>query len=474
VSSSNPKIALIEDGPMPGEFVDGLGYSLNEAQAAAEIVVQQSENIPTAELIQAFGAYRSWPFRTVRFFTKFFDRLLGFVSLTTLIAIVANIPIVQLLSFGYLLEASGRVARSGKLRDGFPGLDKASVIGRGALGTAICLIPLQLAANYWYSAYLIDPSSPQTTGLRILQFTLIALTLPHLMAAWFCGGQLKHFLWPLVAPFSLAIWIVRKTIGSRTLRPVLQWFTRLISPHLLEDIGQVQPLKRWFLPAVVVTHLAKGDLWTSASDRLWNFAATIPFRRLFTLGAVGFVGSLIWLFVPTCLLLVTTAGATGANIIAGVLGTMLATVVFAMLLPLQTQFAATGQFTMFFDLQHAWGRVRRAPIWHVLAVLVTLVLALPLFLAKIEEIPRELWWSLSLLYVVSGWLSRVALGFAYGRSLRRERPRAWWWAFPVIGLMLPISFSFVFIMFFTRYLSWDGAWSVIENPVFLLPAPFWL
>jgi hypothetical protein len=195
---------------------------------------------------------------------------------------------------------------------------------------------------------------------------------------------------------------------------------------------------------------------------------------LFTLGAVGFVGSLIWLFVPTSLLLVTTAGATGANIIAGVLGSMLATVVFAMLLPLQTQFAATGQFTMFFDLRHAWARVRRAPIWHVLAVLVTLVLALPLFLAKIEEIPRELWWSLSLLFVVSGWLSRVALGFAYGRSLRRERPRAWWWAFPVIGLLIPISFSFVFIMFFTRYLSWHGAWSVIENPVFLLPAPFWL
>ncbi len=475
MSASNPKIAVIEGRPSPENCSDFLGSSAEESIALADgEVFPHCDDVPFAEVIRANGSCRSWPFRMVRFVAAAFDRVLGFAALTTLLAIVANIPILQILSFGYLLEASGRVARSGKIRQGFPGLSQASVIGRGALGTALCLIPLQLAANYWYSAYLIDPTSSQTIALRILQFTLIALTLPHIMAAWFCGGQLKHFLWPLVAPFSLAIWFVRKTIGSRTLRPLLQWFTRLISPHLLEDIGQVQPLKRWFLPAVVVTHLAQGDLWNSASDRLWNFVATIPFRKLLSLGAVGFAGSLLWLFVPTCLLLVTTAGATGANVIAGVLGSLLATMVFAMLLPLQTQFSASGQFTKFFDLRGAWARVRRAPLLHVLAVLITLVLALPLFLAKIEEIPRELWWLLSLLYVVSGWMSRVALGYAFGRSMRREQPRAWWWALPVMSLLLPISFSFVFIMFFTRYLSWHGAWSVIENPVFLIPAPFWL
>jgi len=47
---------------------------------------------------------------------------------------------------------------------------------------------------------------------------------------------------------------------------------------------------------------------------------------------------------------------------------------------------------------------------------------------------------------VSRWLARLA-------------------AVPVVGF-------YVFILFFTQYVSWDGAWSLLEQHPFLLPAPF--
>ena len=43
----------------------------------------------------------------------------GFLSLIIILSVLATIPIVQFLSLGYLLEAGGRVAKSGKLRQGF-------------------------------------------------------------------------------------------------------------------------------------------------------------------------------------------------------------------------------------------------------------------------------------------------------------------------------------------------------------------
>ncbi|HKB02845.1 MAG TPA: hypothetical protein VKD90_11540, partial [Gemmataceae bacterium] len=52
--------------------------------------------------------------------------LFGFVSLIGGLAVLAAIPVLQFLSLGYLLEAGGRVARSGRFRDGFIGIRTAA------------------------------------------------------------------------------------------------------------------------------------------------------------------------------------------------------------------------------------------------------------------------------------------------------------------------------------------------------------
>src|SRR4051812_42417817 len=45
------------------------------------------------------------------------------------LAVLAAVPVVQFVGFGYLLEAGGRVARTGRLRDGLIGVRKAARLG---------------------------------------------------------------------------------------------------------------------------------------------------------------------------------------------------------------------------------------------------------------------------------------------------------------------------------------------------------
>jgi hypothetical protein len=55
--------------------------------------------------------------------------LFGVASLVLGLSILAALPLAQFLTLGYLLEASGRVARTGRFRDGLIGV--ASSPGRG-------------------------------------------------------------------------------------------------------------------------------------------------------------------------------------------------------------------------------------------------------------------------------------------------------------------------------------------------------
>ncbi len=443
--------------------------------AIANVEIEHLETqMATDSVIDAEFVYRSWPFQLAARLRAGIDNLVGYGTLALAIAVVSNIPLLQLASFGFLLDVSGRVARSGRLRDGFAGIKAAAVAGRGLLGTAICLVPSLLIGQYWYAAYLIDPTSPQTKALRIVQLSVALFTFLHIVTAWFCGGRFRYFVWPLLAPVTLSIWVMHNATASRWVHPLIRVLSYPFSKSLAAELLHVPDLKNWFLPAIVWDRLRTRRFWSGAADGLWNFFAQIPMLRLFGLGLIGFLGSFVWLLLPTVLMIAGTSRATGGAALLSIVGALLSTIVFSFLLLMQTEFAASGDWRDFFRFHLVWRRLRSAPIWHVIAVLLTLVLALPLFLLKIEEIPNELKWSLSLVFVLTGWLSRVMLGWANARARKAPSVRRWWWGVPVSSLILPLSFAFVIILFFTRYISWHGVWSLLENPVFLLPAPFWL
>ena len=105
-------------------------------------------------------------------------------------------------------------------------------------------------------------------------------------------------------------------------------------------------------------------------------------------------------------------------------------------------------------------------------LLVMLLGAIPLYLLKIEMIPREAAWLPSLVFVAFLAPARLLVGWAYARSGRRELPRHW--AFRALGrlaILLTAPF-YVLVVVLAQYTSWGGVWSLYEQHAFLLPVPF--
>lgn len=432
--------------------------------AIAEIVASESTSDPLK---------RSWVLRTIMFLNRLISNLFGIASVVFLLAVSANIPILQFLSFGYLLEVSGRLARGQKFSAAMIGLRKASVLGSVVLGTWLMILPIRLVSNFWFEAYLIDPSSPQTQFMRGLQIVLITLVVAHIGAAWLCGGKLRYFLWPIIAPFSFAIWLARRLAGWKYFRHVLSSTTGWIAPGLAGELCNAKPVTDWFLPAIFVKRIRSGQVLETARDGVWKFFIGLNLSYYFLLGLKGFIGTFAWLIIPTLLLVTSTYQEGGVAVISGLLGALIAIPVFAMLPFLQAHFATDAELQRFLQVRKVIKNFFKAPLAHWFALLVALMLALPLFFLKVETIPSELLWILSVLFIIFTWPAKIMVGWAYGRGAKRENACQWWLRYPAAFLTMPVSFAFVMIFMLTRYISWNGALSLFENHVFLLPAPFW-
>ena len=444
------------------------------------------ESLPTAEIVPfefedpvvaaaVTQPSRSWVFKSIDSVVWFANSIFGLTSIVVCTALAANIPILQLLSLGYLIEVSGRVSRGQKVSDAMVGISKASSIGSVLFGTWLLLIPVRLFSNkLWYEAFLIDPTSNQTAILRVLQFILIGLTLLQILAAWMAGGKFRYFFWQIFAPFSFGVWCFRKLISFRyfrsTLTTCLDWF----SPNLSTDLCNAQPPSDWFVPAIIWKRLRSGKIYSFLRDGLWNFVSDLNLLYYFRIGLIGFFGTLAWLLVPTALLIGATELPPPAAVLSSILGFATAIPIFALLPAIQSHFSKHLTLRSFFEVGPAFRVAAAAPLAYVLSLLLMLVFALPLFAAKIEPIPNELAWLLSVVFVVFAWPSRICIGLAYRRGATKESLGRWWIRYSILALALPLSALFTLIFFFTQYVAWNGAASLFENHVFLLPAPFWL
>ena len=85
---------------------------------------------------------------------------LGYIpALSHKAAFLLKLPLLQFLSLGYLLEAGGRVARTGKLREGFIGVRLAARLGGVVLGSCLLLLPIRFVADMARAAEIIDPAA---------------------------------------------------------------------------------------------------------------------------------------------------------------------------------------------------------------------------------------------------------------------------------------------------------------------------
>jgi hypothetical protein len=81
-------------------------------------------------------ASRKWPASFggfVRWIATLLDRLFGALSTALLLAVVVTLPVLQFFALGYMLNAAGRLARTGRVSDAFPGVAEASRIGQTLL-----------------------------------------------------------------------------------------------------------------------------------------------------------------------------------------------------------------------------------------------------------------------------------------------------------------------------------------------------
>lgn len=337
------------------------------------------------------------------------------------LAACSVIPALNFLSLGYLLHVSGTVARTGRIRDGFIGIRKASALGSIVAGTWLVLWPARILSTFWRDAEIIAPGSPTAAGWRVALIVVTLLT--FLQIAWACvrGGRLPHFFWP--AP--------------------IRFFKWLRAPGKFTNVQAM------------------------ASD--YVLGLRLPFY--FWLGVRGFVGALLWLFVPVALLLVAMKLPVGGAALLSFPALLLLLLIAIHLPFLQAHFAHTGRFSAMFEWREVRARFRRAPFAFWLALVVTLLFAVPLYLLKIELTPRELAWLPSLLFVAFIFPARILTGWATSRALRREKDRHWTARWLGRLAILPVALAYVLVVYITPYLSWNGARSLLEQHAFLVPAP---
>lgn len=365
---------------------------------------------------------RRWFTRGLAVVASGLEWLFGLFSLIVGLAVLATIPVLQLVSLGYLLEVSGRIARTGRIRDGLIGVRTAARIGSLVAGTWLVLFPLRAVSSFYYSSLLINGSTSVTRGWWWALVSLAGLTLVHLVWAWFRGGRFRHFLWPA--------------------------------------------------PLRFVRRLSEGDLFQSARDRTYEFLARLRLWHYFQLGFRAFLGTMAWLIIPVTLMGMTSRWPVPWGPFASVAGSLVLAVILVYLPFLQTRFAASGNWRDLFSVRAVRRDFRHAPIAFWMALLATLALALPLYLLKAELIPREAAWLPSLVFVLFILPARLLTGWAVGRAFRREEMRHWLsrWA-SRLG-MVPLVLIYVLVVYFTQYVSWYGTWSLYEQHAFLVPVPF--
>lgn len=358
-----------------------------------------------------------WISRVARGVSSAGEYLFGCAVLFVGLAILATIPVLQFMSLGYLLDSSARAAHSGRITTGLIGVRKAARLGGIVLGTWMLLWPLRLVSLLAGSARLIEPDGRAERFWTVTLWVLTVLFVMHVVSACWRGGRLRSFFWPRPLGF------------ARELR---------------------QP-----------------DAFARARDAVWDFVRGLRLPHFFWLGLRGFLGGLVWLIVPITLL----AGSTRAPLL-GFLGGALLAIVVVYLPFAQVRFALENRLRAMFEVRAVRDHFRRAPVAFLIALVVTLASAIPLYLLKIEIIPREAAWLPNLVFVAFIFPARLLAGWAYGRSERRETPRHALFRVAARVAMIPAAIAYAVIVYFTQFTSWYGVASLYEQHAFLLPVPF--
>lgn len=349
----------------------------------------------------------------------------GSASIALLMAIVAAVPLLNFYVLGFLLDAEGRVARSGKVRDAFWLWGIAPRLGGIALGVWAFLIPIRISASIASDASLVDPGGSRAAFFGNLTFVLAVLLGGHVLLALARGGRFSMFFRPIKN--------VRFAIGN----------------------------------------LFRSEYWDRAADYMSAAVRWMEIRRLWVLGGKGLLIGLAWLIVPTALY-VSAENPEGPQILVTVIGMMLLTAINCWLPVLQANLAAEQTLRSGFALRTARRQWAAAPLAWMLAIVALYVLTLPLHLFRVVLPPQDAAWLVTLVFVVTIFPTRIWLGYAAYRGrmrLAEEKRSPFWLRWPLNIVFVGVVGFYTFLLFFTQFIGSKGKAVLFEQHAFLLPWP---
>ncbi len=345
------------------------------------------------------------------------------LSVFLFLAVIAAVPGLNFLAMGYLLEAEGRVARTGRWRESFPLIHFAPRILALVVGMGFWTFLVSIFATAAADSALIDPNSQTTKFLQTARVIFAALVGLHLCLALARGGRINCFFRPL----KNVLWLIKL--------------------------------------------LRQGRYWETAEASVKQFFKGMQLREHFWLGLRGYAAAALWLLLPTAVFAIprsTRPPAVALTLIGG----GLLTIVFCWVPFLQARFAAENRFRAALELGAIRKLFRRAPLAWLLAIVTVFVLALPLYIFKVRVPPRDAAWFFTIIFIVSIYPARVITGWAYHRAIKKDKDAHWIWCWTSRLVMVPLVGFYVFLLYFTQFVGEHGKAVLFEHHAFLLPVPF--
>jgi hypothetical protein len=225
-------------------------------------------------------------------------------------------------------------------------------------------------------------------------------------------------------------------------------------------------------------------------DRWWSFLNRLHLWRLIKLGFQASLGAWIWLAIPALLILIALGAAPevksdqqGGLALLGLLGALLMARAIQYLPTLQTTMALqksiadkTDRRWLYgiLDRSAARGVFRKVPITYSLANILFLALALPLYFLRIESIPSELWFLLSILFVLWMFPAKLVIGWMIRRS--RSKTKDAWWPLRWIAWIPHLAAIGIYVgfLYLGKFALWEGGASLFFQHAFLPPVPFFV
>lgn len=354
---------------------------------------------------------------------------LNLFSLLLLISLVSAIPLLQFASLGYLLHAAARLAEGQPWRTALPGLQLAGRIGLFLLLSAALYLPVLLLIDLAYSAELLEPDSQKALlwhGSAVLAWLAWC---GHIAWSAARGGRWWHLVWPAPIRFLRQGW--------------------------------------------------RASFWADAWERGYQLLQRMQLVRLWWLGVRASVAALLFLAIPVSLMILgQRAEDLGIAPLLGIMGAIGMVAVMFTLPFLQVEFARTGRLIAFLQFGCNRRRFLVSPIAHTFALLSLCVMAIPLYLLRIEATPSEILWLPSVFFAALMLPAKLLIGWAIGRGRRRlmagKARSPWWVRFPCRLLGLAGVLLYVGSLYVAQLIAGQGALVMYFQHAFLVPNPLFV